>query len=86
MNEPRVKPRRKGAAAQRVCGPAGPPEVVPCPAIEGDGGADSCERAIAEDQFWDAFEPDGFGGPEDEPQPEYGDFCYEPDDPEGMRG
>ena len=36
--------------------------------------------SVALEGIWDAFELDAFGGPEAEPEPEYGDFCHERDD------
>jgi hypothetical protein len=51
-----------------------------CPAYWEDAADDWPWPAVTHDDFWDAFEPDVFGGPEAEPQPEHGDFCYEPDD------
>jgi len=82
MSCPSVGSRRRRTVARRVGSCPEPSEGESPPTYLGEVPADSRKRAVAHDVFWDAFEPDVFGGPEAEPQPEYGDFFYEPDDVE----
>jgi hypothetical protein len=64
----------------------GPQIDEPYPTIAGDDWVESGDSVLLRDDIWDVFEPEVFGGPEAEPQPEYGDFCHEPDDFEGAWG
>jgi len=86
MSRQEAKSRRERVAAPRIGTTSDPREVGSFPTIGGDPLAELCERALTDDDIWDVFEPEVFGGPEAEPQPEYGDFCYETDDLEGGWG
>jgi len=82
MRHPNLQSRRRRTTAPRTAPGPETCEGQPGAAPRGESPADAREWAVTDVDFWDAFEPDVFGGPEAEPQPEHGDFCYEPDDPD----
>lgn len=86
MRRQNIGSRRRRPVARRAGSSRGPSEGGAHHAYWGDVPDATRRRAVSLDDFWDAFEPDLFGGPEAEPQPEHGDFCYEPDDFEGTWG
>jgi len=80
MNRGKAKSRRERVAAPQI-GAGLDSRIAPsCPTIGGEMQANFGGLALADDEIWDVFEPEVFGGPEAEPQPEYGDFFYETDD------
>ena len=63
------RPRAERSGSRPAAGSSGPAAT---------GTATRPPRRVPDQHVHGAFEPDVFGGPEAEPEPEFGDFCFFP--------